>query len=131
MDRYPYSRRRILSLLLTSGILAALLSCAASCRSTATGYPLLALSGPVYFVPGFGLYTISGNVKNSGTATARSVKVTATIYPGALTALTITNPTDLAPGASGSFAVAFSDPDMSIRGGIIKDATQFTFDYDR
>ncbi len=102
-----------------------------SCRTGTSGqYAMLALSGPLNFVPGFGLYTISGTVKNNGSGTARSVKVTMTIYPGALTSWTVTNPADLPPGASGSFAVAFSDPDMSIRNSIIKDATQVTFEFD-
>jgi len=122
-SRYKRTIRSFASL----GILTVLLSWAGACRSSASGYPFLALSGPLHFVPGFGLYTISGTVKNTGTAEARAVKVYVTIYPGALTAWTVTNPKDVPAGTSASFATAFSDPDQAIRNSINKDATRVDF----
>jgi len=88
------------------------------------------LEGELHFVGAFGLYTISGTAKNTGTAGARAVRVYVTIYPGAITAWTVTNPPDIPIGAFGSFAVAFSDADQGIRNSINKAATRVEFRYE-
>ena len=103
---------------------------AAACISAAGKIPNLELTGNLNFVGAFGLYTISGTVKNTGEATAREVQVYVTIYPGALTAWTVTSPRDIPAGATASFAVAFSDQDQSIKNTINKDATRVEFRYE-
>jgi hypothetical protein len=101
-----------------------------SCKSIVPEkHAKLELAGELHFVSAFGLYTISGTVKNSGDAAARSVWVYVTIFPIAIMARTVANPYDIQPGASASFAVAFSDQDQSIRNNIEKSATRVDFGY--
>ena len=89
--------------------------------------PKLELTGKLNFVGAFGLYTISGTVKNTGTAEARTVKVYVTIYPGALTAWTVTNPTGRSGRSRSILRDGFFDPDQAIRNSINKDATRVDF----
>ncbi len=112
-------------------VLALLFFGAVSCKSIFPDKtPNLELTGELNFVGAFGLYTISGTVKNTGAAEARAVKVYVTIYPGAITAWTVTNPRDIPAGAAASFATAFSDPDQAIRNSIDKNATRVDFRYE-